>query len=57
MSRAQHQETEARMLTVIILCCYSTVLAAMFTVGYSLMMLALSAASQEIGALYSTYGI
>ena len=47
---------ETRILCVITLACYSTTLAAMCALGYSLLALALSAAVQQIAAIALTQG-
>lgn len=49
--------TEAGVLGVIALCCYSTTLAAMFAFGYSALVLALRAAGRDFAALLSPAGV
>ena len=59
MGHSLQKETadEQRMLCGIALVCYSTTLASLIALGYSLPLLALSAAGQQVAALYSRLGI
>jgi hypothetical protein len=50
-------KTERGMLCGIIFICYSTALASLVAFGYSLFSLALSAAGQQIVALYTSTGM
>ena len=57
MADRTETNAETRMLCVITLACYSTALAAIFILGYSLLALALSAAEQHLINIYSRLGL
>ncbi|HJU54007.1 MAG TPA: hypothetical protein VJ715_05525 [Pyrinomonadaceae bacterium] len=44
-------------LSALTLFCYSALLAATFALGYSLVALAINAASQQLGAIHSLHGM
>ena len=57
MRNPVQMKTETQMLSALALFCYSASLAALFTLGYSLIGLAINVACQQIGAIYSPHGM
>lgn len=57
MKTKAQEMTDTRCLSAIALLSYSVSLCALLAFGYSVITLALDIAGQEIGAIYSPYGL